>query len=313
MPCKYKFTIFTPVYNRIGKIERVWNSLKLQTYRNFEWIVVDDGSTDGVMALLEEWKSKEDFPMTIIRQENKGKHVAWNVAVGLSQGELFVPADSDDSFVPETLERFNYYWEECIIDGERDKYSGVNVLCKDPVSGNIIGNTYPESKFVSNNLELHYKHKIVGEKWGCIRSDLLKSRPFKEVKGSFLSENWIWFYLARTHKVLCVNEALRNYYTDDSNCLSKSGLENLSRGAESKYTYLAWHLNSNFDYVGIYGFPIEFSKNFMNIWRYGALSGISAWKILSDSKKVSVKLLLLAFWLPSYIAFHDKKSRNMRR
>ena len=38
---KYQFTVFTPVYNRKHTIHRVWNSLNAQTYRDFEWIIVD--------------------------------------------------------------------------------------------------------------------------------------------------------------------------------------------------------------------------------------------------------------------------------
>lgn len=71
-----KFTVFTPVYNRRDKIHRVWDSLRSQTFRDFEWIVVDDGSTDNVMEILAIYKNEADFPVTILRQENKGKHFA---------------------------------------------------------------------------------------------------------------------------------------------------------------------------------------------------------------------------------------------
>jgi glycosyltransferase involved in cell wall biosynthesis len=67
-----KFTVFTPVYNRKHTINRVWESLQNQTYRNFEWIVVDDGSTDGVWDLLQRWKKEADFPVTLLQQENSG-------------------------------------------------------------------------------------------------------------------------------------------------------------------------------------------------------------------------------------------------
>lgn len=65
------FTIFTPVYNRKNEIHRVWESLNEQTFRDFEWILVDDGSTDNVWPLLEEYKEKASFPVTLLQQENK--------------------------------------------------------------------------------------------------------------------------------------------------------------------------------------------------------------------------------------------------
>lgn len=59
------FTIFTPIYNRKSKLYRVWDSLNSQSLRDFEWIVVDDGSTDGVDVLIEEYRKNANFPIKI--------------------------------------------------------------------------------------------------------------------------------------------------------------------------------------------------------------------------------------------------------
>src|SRR5215831_18669122 len=104
------FTVFTPVFNRRHTLGRVFESLRAQTIRDFEWVVVDDGSTDGVSDLLSEYERTADFPVRVVRQVNAGKHAAWNRGVALARGELFLPADSDDRFVPETLERFRDLW-----------------------------------------------------------------------------------------------------------------------------------------------------------------------------------------------------------
>lgn len=298
-----KFTVFTPVYNRKNTINRVWDSLQNQTYRNFEWIVVDDGSTDGVWELLQEWKKEADFPVILLQQKNMGKHVAWNRAVKIAKGELFIPADSDDSFVSITLERFAFHWENSIAANDRSKYSGINVLCKDPTSGKIIGNTYPENKFISNNLDLHFKHKILGEKWGCIRTDVLRDRPFKEVKGAFLSESWIWLHIARRYNVLCVNEALRDYYTESEVCLSKPKPYDLLKSAESKYTMDAWNLNANFDYISKYESWKNIAKRFINLWRFAFLSDVSIKKVLHELSEIKVKIFSLLFLLPSYLIY----------
>ncbi len=300
---KIIFSVFTPVYNRKHTVNRVWESLQNQTYRNFEWIVVDDGSTDGVWDLLQRWKKEADFPVTLLQQGNKGKHVAWNKAVEVAQGELFVPADSDDSFIAVTLERFAYHWDNSISQNDRYKYSGINVLCKDPLSGKIIGNSYPEDLFISNNLDLYFKHKVYGEKWGCIRTDVLKERPFKEVKGAFLSENWIWFYIARKYIVLCVNEALRNYYTDGEVCLTKTKAYDLSRSAESSYTSVAWDLNANFDYIAKYESLTNILKRFVKLWRFAFLADVSIKKVLSESSDNKISILLLIFLIPSYFIY----------
>jgi len=70
------FTIFTSTYNRKHTIHRVWESLINQTNKNFEWIIIDNGSVDGIKPLLEEYKSKADFSVRTFYQENQGRYMA---------------------------------------------------------------------------------------------------------------------------------------------------------------------------------------------------------------------------------------------
>src|SRR5215469_12275981 len=104
------FTVFTPVYNRRDLIHRVYDSLRDQTLRDFEWVVVDDGSSDNVVELLERYAAEADFPILIHRKENEGKHTAWNIGLEMARGEYFVPLDHDDACIPTALERFRYWW-----------------------------------------------------------------------------------------------------------------------------------------------------------------------------------------------------------
>jgi glycosyltransferase involved in cell wall biosynthesis len=209
----YKFTIFTPVYNGGDFFSRVFNSIKNQTYRNFEWIIINDGSTDNTDEIITSFISVVDWDIIYIKQENRGKHIAWNKAVKLAKGDLFIPADCDDSFIPTTLEFFKTNWE---LKNNKDDLSGINVLCFNPLNNKVIGDLYPKDGFVTNNLELAYKIKpnIIGEKWGCIRVDLLKKIPFPDIKiNSFFPESYLWFTLAlNNYKVVCFNTALRGYY-----------------------------------------------------------------------------------------------------
>ena len=74
------FTFFTSTYNRKHTIHRVWESLISQTNKNFEWIIIDNGSQDNVRPLLEDYKLKADFDVKLIFQENKDKFMAFNKA-----------------------------------------------------------------------------------------------------------------------------------------------------------------------------------------------------------------------------------------
>ena len=103
------FTVCTPTFNRAHTIHLVFESLKQQTFTDFEWLVIDDGSDDETSTLIKQWQSEAFFPIRYKFQENQGKHIIANLGVEMARGELLV-ADSDDSFKPEALEVFCEYW-----------------------------------------------------------------------------------------------------------------------------------------------------------------------------------------------------------
>ena len=112
-------SVFTPTYNRAHLLPRCYESLCRQTSDAFEWIIVDDGSTDdttdivqGFMTVITE-KDKtiigiaknHTFRITYQRQPNGGKHRAINRGVNLAQGELFLILDSDDYLTDDAIQQ----------------------------------------------------------------------------------------------------------------------------------------------------------------------------------------------------------------
>src|SRR6476619_6982250 len=87
---QHLFTVFTPTYNRARTLDRVYTSLKNQTFRDFEWIIVDDGSSDETSNLVQAWQQEAGFPVRYVYQPNLGKHVAFNRGVAEARGELFL-------------------------------------------------------------------------------------------------------------------------------------------------------------------------------------------------------------------------------
>lgn len=300
---KFQFSVFTPVFNRKHTIHRVWESLLSQTFTDFEWIVINDGSSDDIEPILEEYKAKASFPVTIIHQTNQGKHIAWNRAVEIARGELFVPADSDDAFVPETLEIFLKNWLE-IPEIERSGFSGINVLCIDSDSKNIIGTKFPGSPFVSNNMDLVYLYRITGEKWGCIRTECLRLRKNPEIPGTHMPEAWIWFWLARRFKVLCINIPLRIYYQNqgDNICGEMTKETHLKR-LQINYTYLSWHLSENIDYIIKYEGLISIFKNFMILWKESFYLKTSPTTVISDLRFFRPRFLASITILPGFLYY----------
>lgn len=178
MSYKYTFTVFTPTFNRAHTLHRAYESLKAQTFRDFEWLIVDDGSNDNTKALVEKWQMEASFPIRYIFQENQGKHVAFNHGVELAEGELFLTFDSDDACVPVALERFKYHWDNIPLN-EQNNFSAVTALCKDQ-KGTLVGDKFPLDITDSDSLEIRYKYKVKGEKWGFHRTDILKQFPFPD-------------------------------------------------------------------------------------------------------------------------------------
>lgn len=104
-------TVFTPTYNRAYIIENLYNSLKSQTNIDFEWLVVDDGSTDGTELLFNKWtKEESSFLIRYYKKENGGKHTAINKGLELAKGKLFFTVDSDDYLTDDAIEKI-IKWE----------------------------------------------------------------------------------------------------------------------------------------------------------------------------------------------------------
>ena len=119
-----KFTVFTPTYNRAYILKNLYNSLQRQVYYGFEWLIIDDGSTDLTEQLVQRWKNESNFfPIRYYKQENSGKCCAINRALDLAQGELFFVVDSDDYLTDDALKKLAE-WEDSLPD--KSMYCGVS-------------------------------------------------------------------------------------------------------------------------------------------------------------------------------------------
>lgn len=213
-------TVFTPSYNRAHTLHRVYESLKAQTYRDFEWLIVDDGSTDATKEAVTQFQSQNDsFPIRYFYQRNQGKHIATNRAVREAHGEFFITLDSDDGCKPEALEHLLRMWNT-IPEADRSAYKGVSCRCCKPESPDtIIGTPLPSQKgyLDSNDHELRYCHKVKGELWGMSRREVLLENPYPAIEGlHYYPEGVYWGKLGRRYQTRYFDEPLRFYYVDGS-------------------------------------------------------------------------------------------------
>jgi glycosyltransferase involved in cell wall biosynthesis len=225
------FTVFTPTFNRRHTLLRLFESLEAQTFRDFEWLVVDDGSTDGTGEFLQELESRASFPLRYHYQPNGGKHVASNWAVDLAAGRLFTTLDSDDALVPHALRRLADHWWS-IPQNRRHEFSGVTCLCERQ-DGTIVGDAFPASTGGDGVLDSDpiamMRFRVAGEKWGFHGTDIMRQHRFPVFAGeSFIPEGLVWNRIGSQYRVRYVNEALRVYF-DEQDCLSKRNVELRSR------------------------------------------------------------------------------------
>lgn len=207
----YKFTVFTAAYNRAHTLHRVYESLRAQTFRDFEWLIVDDGSTDNTEALVAGWKAGATFPIRYIRQENGGKHTAFNRGVQEARGELFLNLDSDDECDANALEVFAGVWNS--IGPERqDQFCGVTALCRLP-DGSILGG-FPEARPRDvTTLVMNYHYGCSFQKWGFLMTSLLRRYPYPVFPGErFMPDSLIFNRMGRDGFLTrFVNIALQTY------------------------------------------------------------------------------------------------------
>ncbi len=207
---EHTFTVFTPAFNRAHTLPRVYEALKAQTYRSFEWLLVDDGSGDGTGELVKQWQREGAFPIRYYWQENSGKHIAVNRGVEAACGALFLFLDSDDTCVPQALERLKFHWD-AIPPDQKERFSAVSSLAQD-LQGNLIGSRFPFDPTDSNSLEIRLKYRVSGEKWGFHRTDVLRKFPYPRFgQEKALPESLLWNRIALHYQTRYINEALEIY------------------------------------------------------------------------------------------------------
>ena len=190
-----RFTVFTPTYNRAYTIENLYRSLQRQSFVDFEWIVVDDGSTDDTESLFQSFQQeKNEFPIRYIKTENQGKHRAINRGVSVARGEMFYIVDSDDYLPDDALEVIDKM-ERTISPEEKAQFGGV---CgqKGYDLETPIGKSFDEEILDITSLE-RQKHNVSGDKAEVFYTRILRNYPFPEFEGEkFLTECVVWDKIA---------------------------------------------------------------------------------------------------------------------
>lgn len=206
-------TVFTPLYNRASLLSDVYESLLKQNYHSFEWIIIDDGSTDNAEQIVNAFigDSVHTFPICYIQKTNGGKHTAINRGVEEANGELFLILDSDDTLPEDSLATIAQYYEQC---KSLKDCAGVCGLMAHR-DGQLIGSGFPKDPMYESALQFRYAKKgnVTGDLLEVYKTSVMREFPFPEVENEkFCPESLVWNRIANKYKLFCFNKVI--YYRD---------------------------------------------------------------------------------------------------
>lgn len=250
-------TVFTPTYNRAYILPQLYESLLRQTNKDFEWLIVDDGSTDDTEEVVKRFINESRINLRYIKQQNGGKHRAINRGVTEALGEFFFIVDSDDYLKPQCVEFYLRYLD--LIKNDED-YAGISGRRLSP-NGVYIGSSMPFEEKDSSSLDLRMKYGITGDMAEAYKTAVLKKYPFPDIAGEyFCPESLIWNRIAQKYLLRYFNEG---YYI----------CEYLEDGLTSKISKLRMNSpeTSMLYYSELEKFNIPFLEKIkanINYWRF---------------------------------------------
>lgn len=199
-------TILTPTYNRVHTLPKLIESLGRQTCRDFQWLVIDDGSTDDTEKLFENLKMKNlPFQWEYYKKENGGKHTALNFAHKYISGKVVLILDSDDYLTDDAIETVCTEWSIY----EKQKEIGIINYFKGDAQGGHYSVANKADTYIDDDIHYRVNHGIRGDRCEVIRTEVFKKYPFPEYSGErFLSESWLFNMIALKYKTVYRNKAI---------------------------------------------------------------------------------------------------------
>lgn len=234
-------TIFTPTYNRAYILPKLYESLCSQTSNEFEWVVVDDGSTDNTKEIVSTWINEGKIDIRYIYQQNAGKPAAHNRGVAEAKGDMFVCVDSDDYLVSDAIKCIM----KCItiIQSRKDL---VGVLAFRMYTDNT-----PITRLTDNSLKVctlsgaYKRHGLSGDTMLVFKTDVLRKFEFPVIAGEkFIPEGYIYNKIDKVGKLLILRKCLYVCeYLDDGYT------KNVSKLIFNNYRGYVLHINARLQEV----------------------------------------------------------------
>lgn len=289
-----KISVITPTYNRKDTLGKLYNSIlnNLQCDIEIEWLIMDDGSTDGTEECIQKFKEEKKICIKYYKQENQGKMKAINNLVPYADSDFLVECDSDDYF---TENAFKTIKNNCILKKKIYAY----VFLKSNEKNEIIGNEFKSNNFKSKMFDLYYKQGINGDKALVYNTKIRKQYKYKIEEGeNFSTEARLHHEIDEKYDVLCFNEIVMICkYQEDG--YSKNIKNIFKKNPNGYFKFFEEMLKKDFS-------GVKWEKRIYIIKHYILFKYLSKQKM--DLRKTSFvnKLLIFILYIPGIIKSYVK-------
>lgn len=278
-------TIFTPTYNRKKELYDLYDSLVNQSYKDFEWLVIDDGSNDDTNVEIKKWINEGRININYIYKDNGGKMSAVNMAHKLAKGEIFITVDSDDILVNDILKTVVEDFETIKND---QSIAGIVYQCAyKNKSQEVIAINLPRNGTICTYNELHTKYNVRGDKCTAWKTNVLRNYQFPMFEGEkFVPDDYLMNNISRKYKIVIYDKIITN-------------VEYLEGGLTNNYFQL---VKKNPNGTALYFKELyDFNNSFYNVYAYILFSIYAKknFKYILKNHKAKVKVVLL--YLPTLI------------
>ena len=285
-------TVFTPTYNRAYMIDKLYDSLCRQTCKDFEWIVVDDGSVDNTEELIQNFIQENKIHIVYYKQKNQGKHIAINKGVELAQGELFFIVDSDDILPKDSLEIIIQKYQSIKDDENIAGLAGRRGY----ISGGYIGTNKSYDDVIMTSIDFRFKKKIAGDMAEVYKTKVIRQYPFPQFEGEiFCPEALVWKRIDQQYKMLWFSDIIyKGEYIPDG--LTANSFKVRKNSPKASCLYYAEEAQ--------YDTPAyQKIKSVANYWRFSIYDDISFWEKL---QKVPLSKSIIALPVTAALIIKDK-------
>lgn len=200
-----ELTILTPTFNRENTLRQCYDSLKKQTCKKFEWLVVDDGSTDNTRELINSFIKEEKITIRYVYKDNGGKHTALNLGLALINSKMTIILDSDDYLTDDAVAQIMLYDKRY---GKRKDLCGFSFLKLFP-DGKVIGKKYPIDEEIATYIERRVNGRIYGDKCEVFYNTCLQKYRFPVFEGEkFIGESTVWILMGLEYSMVHINKGI---------------------------------------------------------------------------------------------------------